>query len=258
MFASITVVGAALFLDAGVRGRLVLLVAITLVLNALVTTVSRSGFLALVVAGFLFNLSVPPVYKRPVRVLSVLALVLFVLLTNPLYWGRMDTIKYAGQEVEGVDTAHSRVVVARAQWEMFKKHPFGCGHRCTAALSPKYLDDRYLTGPPENRARSSHNVLLTLLVEQGVPGVIFYLFFIGWYIRSSILLMRRLRSSEGLASVVFPATVAVLGAGLVADLFVDLLKFEMRFWFAAMMLLLVSFTANSSPAGQRHESDKKP
>jgi hypothetical protein len=115
-------------------------------LNALVTTMSRSGFLAMAVGGLIFNIFAPSQPRRVVWVLSILALLLFAMLANPLYRTRMSSIEYAGERVEGVDTGAGRKELIEAQWRMFLEHLLGCGHRCTAVLSPQFLRDRLLTG----------------------------------------------------------------------------------------------------------------
>ena len=195
-------------------------------LNALVATISRSGFLALAVAGVIFNLFTPKKMLKTVRIFSVAGLVLLILITNPLYWERMTTIMFAGEKVEGVDTGSSRVVLIKAQFEMFKSFPMGCGHRCTAVLSPAYLDDRYLTGRGASRARSSHNTFMTLLVEQGVIGGILYILFLLWTAVTTFRVRKLVRHSEGLVPILYTAVIATLGAIIVGDLFVDYLKFE--------------------------------
>ena len=214
------------------------------ILNALVATISRSGFLALGVSGVLFNLFVPKKNARLVRLLSVVGLVLFASLTNPIYWERIGTILTAGEEIEGQDTGIGRLVLMKAQFEMFAEYPMGCGHRCTATLSPLYLDDIYLTGYEGNRGRSSHNTFLTLMVEQGIPGMVMYLLYLSWILRMALRLRERMCSSSGILATTYTATVAILGAITVGDLFVDYLKFETRFLFIALFIVIDQMAAN--------------
>jgi hypothetical protein len=209
------------------------------ILNALVTTISRSGFLALGVAGMLFNLFAPRDRVRLVRWLSLAGLALFFALTNPVYWDRIDTLLEAGEKIEGEDTGYGRVVLLGAQVRMFAHHPLGCGHRCTATLSPAYLEDRFLTTSDSgNRGRSSHNTFMTLLVEQGVPGALLYILLLFWVARLVLRLRDPLRSSSGLLANSYAATVAILGAIFVGDLFVDYLKYEARVWFMAILMVI--------------------
>ncbi|MEX2123343.1 MAG: O-antigen ligase family protein [Woeseia sp.] len=229
------------------------------ILNALVATLSRSGFLALAVAGVLFNLFVPKEKTKVVRAFSLLGLGLFLVITNPVYWDRIDTILVAGEEIEDEDTGAGRLVLMEAQLRMFVDHPFGCGHRCTATLSPAYLDDVYLTGTEERRARSSHNTFMSFLVEQGIPGVVLYIMLLIWVTRSAVRLREPMRSSSGLLPNTYAATVAILGAIIVGDLFVDYLKFEARVWFLAILMVLDKLdTANQVKVQQDSEPETLP
>ena len=120
----------------------------------------------------------------------------------------------------------------------------GCGHRCTVVLSPAYMEDEFLTGLEGRRARSSHNTFMSLLVEQGVPGALLYILMLIWIARLVFRLRSRMRGSSGLLSNVYAAVVAILGAITIGDLFVDYLKFEARFWFVGLLMVLVKLDAN--------------
>ena len=170
----------------------------------------------------------------------------------------MATIMIGGEEVVGVDTGGGRLAIWEAQGEMFADHPFGCGHRCTATLSPQFLEDHYLTGPEGNRARSSHNTFLTMLVEQGIVGGVFYALYFFWLLRSTTQLRERLRGSTGLLACTLPGAVAILVSITVADVFVDYLKLEVRIWYIAIMLaiykLSIQRTENVSAVSPRSPS----
>jgi O-antigen ligase len=210
--------------------------------NALVSTISRSGFLELGVGGMVFNLFSPGKWRIRVAVLSSIAIVSFFALTNPVYWERIGTIKQAGENVAGVDTGSGRLTLATAQLQMFEKYPLGCGHRCTAVLSPQYLPEEQLSGSEEGgvKARSSHNTLLTLLVEQGIPGALFYVAWLWWtihYVRSGF---RRIPKNTMLLTCVFPSIAGGLFAVMVGDMFVDYLKLEARIWLMALLMVITN------------------
>lgn len=234
---------AALFLAGSKRQKIALFLIMPLIVNALVATQSRSGFLALVIAGFVFNYLAPKKYLARVRVLSVLALVLFVLVTNPVYWSRMGTITHLGEKVQGVDTGAARVAVLNAQWNMFEAHPMGCGHRCTATLSRQYLDDVYLVRTGDELARSSHNTFMTMLVEQGIFGAIFYVVAAIWVARKIAALRRSLAGRDDFLASIYPAVAASLIAVFVGDLFVDYLKLEVRIWFLGFLMVILKLNA---------------
>ena len=242
------VTAGALFLAGRFKERLGVLGAAPLIINALVATVSRSGFLAAGVAGLAFNMLGPRKFKRFMRVASVLGIMVFVLLTNADYWDRIASIKHIGEDIEGMDTGAGRKELLEAQWQMFKLYPYGCGHRCTPILSTRYLDDRFLTGVGEERARSSHNTFMSLLVEQGVPGVVLYVALALWVWRSAIRLKRHYRNDDGFLALSYTAVVASLAAIFVGDLFVDYLKLEVRIWFIALMMVLLRFANQEAKA----------
>jgi O-antigen ligase len=242
----------ALFLASGLAARAALFAIAPFVVNALVVTVSRSAFVALGVAGVVFNLFTPRKYRKFVVLCSVLGLVLFVMLTNPLYWSRISTIMAGGEEIEGVDTGSGRLVLIEAQFEMAAAHPLGCGHRCTAVLSPYYLEDHHLTGRGEERFRSSHNTFMSLLVEQGIPGAIFYVLLTIWTLVTLRKLRRLTRRQSGLIATSTAATASVLVAIMIGDLFVDYLKNEARIWFIALAMVLVNLAER-----ERAEEDSR-
>ena len=236
------VVNGSLFLASDMRGRLLLFVVIPIVVNGLVTTISRSGFLSAGMAGLVYNLFTPAKYRKRVGLLSVLALVLFALLTNPIYWARIGTLKYKGEEVEGIDTGGGRLVIIEAQWKMFRANPLGCGHMCTTVLSPGYLEEHRLSAG----ARSSHNTFMTMLVDHGIPGGVFYVALLAWVVRSLRKVARNVRGQEGILPIALPAVAAALGAIFIGDLFVQYPKFEARVWFVSLLMVLLHLSAKNT------------
>ena len=220
-----------------------LLVQIPFVVNGIIATVSRSATLAFVFGGLVFNLLIPRRLRWLVRALSILAVGLFVMLTSEGFWERMDTLKYGGERVEGKDTGGGRLEIIAAQWRMFEAHPFGCGHRCTIDLSRTYLPDELLTGVQAGpRGRASHNTLMTMLVEHGIPGGIFYFAMVWWTVRRALQLSARLRNDDNFLALMLPAVAATLAAILIGDQFVDYLKLEVRFWFMAILMVMLAMT----------------
>jgi hypothetical protein len=252
-------IASALFLASDKRLKAALFIIIPVIVNGLVTTISRSGFLAAAVGGLILNLFSPTPYRKLIRVLSILAAVMFLLLTGPSYWERINSIKQLGNEVEGVDTGAGRLVIMQAQLEMFARYPLGCGATCTAVLSPLYLPAEHLDGG----ARASHNTFFTMMVEHGVPGVVFYAVMALWVARSALRLRSLLREGAGFLSVTMPALVGSLGAIFVCDMFATYAKFEVRIWFLAMMMAMLNLAAATrAPAtdaipSRAVESDRK-
>jgi O-Antigen ligase len=234
----------ALFLSSSYRAKLVLVAATALIVNAVVATTSRSAFLALVAGGVAFNYFAPPHFRRWVLGLSIVGLAGFLFLTNAEYWGRIESLQYRGEQVEGVDTGYKRLVLAQAQLNMSREYPLGCGSRCTDVLSPQFLPETQLDSQGR---RSSHNTFLTMLVEQGIPGALLYVGMVLWVLASLRSVARsQATSAESAAATLFPAVAGSLVAIIVGDLFVQYPKFEIRFWFLTLgMVLLGMVTARS-------------
>jgi hypothetical protein len=231
---------AGLFLAGNWRERAVLVVLGGIMVNGVVLTQSRSGFLAAAIGGVMFNYFAPSRYRWRVMALSVVALVGFAALADEGFWERIDTIRYGGERVEGVDTGGGRLEAIQAQVRMFRDYPMGCGHRCTAELSTIYMEDWMLTGVGDERGRSSHNTAMTLLVEQGVPGIFFYLLFLAWLAIVLTRLHGQLRQLRDPLPSFLPGIAAALTAVTVGDMFVDYLKLEVRFWLIGLIMVVVN------------------
>jgi uncharacterized protein YqgC (DUF456 family) len=176
-----------------------------------------------------------------VRLLSVLALVLFAAVTNDVYWERIGTIKHKGEQIEGVDTGGGRLEIIAAQWRMFESRPFGCGHMCTSVLSPSYIEERFLS----QGGRASHNTFMTMLVDHGVVGAGFYILMLIWVFRSLRTVAERLKGQESFLATFLPAIAAVFAAITIGDLFVQYPKFEARFWFVSLLIVMLHLSADS-------------
>jgi hypothetical protein len=240
-----TLAASALFLSGNVKEKAVLFIAIPFILNGLVTTISRSGFLALAVGGVVFVFMVPKKYSKQVKVLSILALVLFGMLAGPGYWKRMQSMQHAGEEVQGVDTGQDRLELIKVQARIFFMHPMGCGATCTTVLSKNFLADKYLAESDGGiRERASHNTFMAMLVDHGVPGGIFYVGTLLWVARKVLILKKQFRNQTGFIATAFPAIAASLAAITVGDMFVSYVKFETRIWYLAMLMVLLSLQAS--------------
>ncbi len=231
-------IGSCLLLFPKLKHKVSALFSLPLIANAIILTGSRSAFLSGAIGGLFFNHAAPIRIRRLVRVLSLVATVAFIILANDNYWTRIGTIKAGGQQIQGVDTGGGRLEIMQAQFKMFTEHPLGCGHRCTATLSPMYMDDKLLTGKSSERQRSSHNTFFTLLVEQGVPGVLFYASFLIWIISKIAKLRANSKLSEEAITLLAPGIIAFMISICIGDMFIDYLKSEVRIWFIALMIAI--------------------
>jgi len=81
-----------------------------------------------------------------------------------------------------------------------------------------------------------------MLVEHGIPGAALYLALVSWIAVSVVRLLRaRLwSSSDGRVAMLYAAVGASLSAIVIGDLFVQYPKFEIRFWFLTLAMLLLN------------------
>ena len=161
---------------------------------------------------------------------------------------RLSTITAAVDDQQEIDSsANIRLALAGAQLEMSKDRPLGAGHRGTRTLSPLYLAEEYLTknthGGGENRARSSHNTLLAVLVDQGWPGLAAFLLLLA-FTYNALLRMKKAEVASPISDTMFDYSAMRMGlAGaltviLVAGVFSNFLKAEVFVWIVTIIFSL--------------------
>lgn len=220
--------------------RIFVIVAGPVILNGVVLAASRGAFLGVLVGGFVLFLVKPPQCRRLFWVFTVVGIVGAVSLMDQRFIDRMLSITAAVEKSEEMDSsAESRWATIEAQLKMFVDYPLGTGHKGTAVLSPRYLDAKWLTTRPGEdesaAARSSHNTLLTALVEQSIPGVAVYLLFVLWGMRSVYLIRLRQRTDPAAQLPYGGAAAAALAVVLAAGLFTDYLMAEVQVWMVALL-----------------------
>ncbi len=222
------------------------------ILNGVILSGSRGGFLALLGGGLMLWYLKPKQYRKLFYAFAALGVVLMGMLAHDMFWERMGTIEAAAERDQTADTsALSRFALVDAQFRMFKRYPQGTGHRGTATLSPVYLDERFLSAGAEDevRRRSSHNTFMSALTEQGIPGAIFYLWMWGWSARTVLKLKRdQAFFADPRRATLLASVAAALVIVLVAGVFVDYIKAEVHIWLAALLASLASLAAH--PAAQ--------
>ncbi len=215
------------------------------IVNTIVLTQTRAAFLGILAAGLLIWAIRPRVDNKLFYSFAALGLVLFSWLAQDYFWERMRSVTDAVKQTENMDTsAESRIYIIKAQWEMAKDYPLGTGFRGTVALSPQYLDERWLTSVSGDvtvdGARSSHNTFMTTLVEQGFLGATLYLMLWFGIARTVLRIYLDNRRSTGTTEIL--ALNAAIGASLtvvfVAGAFTDFLNAEVQYWFIAMLAAL--------------------
>lgn len=240
--------------------RIFALVALALLANGIVQTESRGAFLAVIVGGLiLFTLSPLP-FRRTWLVLGGLGAFLLIRVAPEVFWDRMTTLRTTAENGAAQDqSSTSRLVLLGSQWQMFLAYPAGAGHRGTAVLSPRYLDEQYLASDRKSknqeRQRSSHNTLMTVLTEQGLPGAVLFTGLVLWVVRTSRATSQALRANGGLDLELYLMAVASsLGVVLAAGMFTDYLKAEAFMWNLALLAAVANLTTGRSLTTPRPES----
>lgn len=219
--------------------RLLVLASIPLILNGVIQTETRGAILGVALGAVVTVYLKPKVIRRAFYGLSALAAVGILVVANDSFIKRMDTLRAGvGAEEEWDSSAQSRVAIAYAQLEMFVDHPLGVGHMGTVTLSRQYIEERWLAKATGDR--SSHNTLLSVLVDQGLPGIVLMIYLI-FHLISRFRYMKRL-DKVGLdkdlglfRAMLGGALVSIFGAGM----FAQNLKAELLYWTLTLIAVLL-------------------
>ncbi len=227
------------------RQRWMVLLTIPLILNGIIQTETRGAIVGLVLGGLATLYLKPRRIRRLYYALSLLAVLSFVFIANEAFLARVETLgAVVNKEQEWDSSAQSRLEVIKSQFRMFTNHPLGVGHQGTATLSQDYLDERWLATNSGDRA--SHNTVMSILVDQGIPGIILFI-----VLAVAIAgMLRRLKKmdSEGLPDDLALYRAMLGGALLVyfgAGMFAQFLKAEILYWCLALLVILWRFSMSS-------------
>jgi len=165
------------------KARWFLIPLIVIVLKTTFMTESRSSLIALGITGVVSLLFIPYTVKRKFLGYCLLGMLAAVVLVGPSAIKRFDGFRGNDSGQMQDESARSRWVIIKAQYEMFKESPWlGYGHRGTLLLSPYYIDEAYRKGNVNSSDgiayKASHNFLMALLVDHGLIGATIYLLII--------------------------------------------------------------------------------
>lgn len=216
------------------------LLAAVYIANGIVQTISRSAVLGIIAGGMVvFWLKNKRISKR-FYLYFCIALMGIATMAPQTFWNRLNTVKEAAGGGDIESSAYSRIVQVKAQWEMFKDHLLGAGHRGTAFLSPDYMDARWLTSGDAFGmlgARSSHNTFMTTLVEHGIIGGLLYFLMILWVVKT----IHSFPKDDPSAYLYLMAVAGALTAILISGLFVDYIKVEIQIYCFAILASLKDY-----------------
>ncbi|MBR9912437.1 MAG: hypothetical protein GYB33_19015 [Gammaproteobacteria bacterium] len=234
------------------RIKLVTFAVMPLILNGIILTLSRGAFLGMVAGGISLWRLQPKSKARMFKIYGALGVVLFMLLAHDQFWARLGTLTAEDQERDS--SASSRLIFMEAEWELFKDYPMGKGHRAFQHLSPIYLAPAVAANPSMNSIkgnRSSHNMYMAILGEQGIPGAIIWLGLMFWVWRTLVRL--KALDKQGLPEE-FAMYRAAFGGALivvaVAGLFSNYFRAEVQVWALVSLLILERLA-------MQHFNDKK-
>ena len=128
--------------------KYVALVLTPFILNGIILTLSRGAFLGLLAGGGTLWRLRPATRSGQFKIYAILGAVLFLLLAHQQFWDRLGTITTDTERMD--NSAGSRLIFMAAEWEMFKDHPFGGGHRAFRHLSEYYLAPAVAENPRMN------------------------------------------------------------------------------------------------------------
>ena len=237
------------------------LVAMPFILNGIILGNSRGATVGLLAGGLALFWMKPTAYRKQFVIFGVLGVVLLLSLAHNEFWDRLSTLQAVRGDQEELDfSAKSRVAIVAAQWQMFLDHPFGAGHAGTEALSRQYLGAEYLAtrdgDAPEDAARSSHNTFMSVLVDQGIPGVLLLAALLFWAWRAIRVATRKGQSDPrpwGYAAAVGAALVVAVVAGQ----FSPYLKAEVQYWCLGLLMTLAA-AARASRAADAPKPTRAP
>ena len=226
------------------RPRRVLLTALSVAAFAMsIFTYTRGVWGAAAVAILVLAFA----YPRQVRRLALLAVpVLVVLLLSGVLGRQISTLE---QRFSSEETALARLPLAYAALNMFEDRPVtGFGYGNFDKFDRDY--QRVVNDFIPEKDHSSHNLYLTLLAEQGLPGAGLYLAPALWWLAASAVAYRRLPWSGFISRKLLLLMWAVLVGHFVVNNFSNMrIVFGLGQWWLILGLIAAILT----PDPDRHE-----
>ena len=156
--------------------KILYVIGIAVMINAIIFTKSRGAFVGIVLACPFVLFQTPKIYRKKIALYLILGAVLFFTLADKSFLSRMGTIQdqteMAFDEGNGVQEKRreNRIDYWIASLRIFKDHPFGRGVMNFKYTLPKY-DPRYPDADP-------HNTFVLCYSEIGIIGISFFLIII--------------------------------------------------------------------------------
>jgi len=232
-----------------------MLLAIPLILNGIIQTETRGAVVGLFFAGVVTAFLKPKKYRTVYYLLVAIGLVGFIALANNAFIDRIKTLQFVVNTEQELDNSSKiRVELVKAQARMFKDHPLGAGHQGSATLSRAYLEEGLLA--VNTGSRASHNTVMTVLVDQGILGILIVSVLCAAVISS----LRRLKAMDrknlsnrlGLYGTMLGGALASI---LAAGMFAQYIKAEVLIWCIGLLVILNRLAAEDvKRSGESTES----
>ncbi len=241
--------------------RIVSVIFLAFIVNAIVLCNSRGAFIGLVVSigymsYFVFFKRVKSLrFKIKMAVGLCGFVLLFFYLTDDIFWERMDTLKSIEMGDDGISGAEggtSRTHFWAKGLELAKEHPLGLGAGGFSYLSSQFLDTGMLSGG----RRVAHSTWIQLITNYGYLGFVLFLGFIFSSFKSHIKLRKQLLADENYSlyyqSVALNASFLSL---LAASTFINRVQAELMYWLPAFMACFYNIYSKKIPL--KNESTSK-
>lgn len=149
---------------------------IPFVLNTFVMCGSRGAFVGFAMQGVVgfWLLRERAGLIKTITCFALVAVALFALMDDK-YRNRITGLNQALHEESRVEASAGRWAIWGYGLEMGRDYPLGAGGGAFMALSPHYIPESLLT---TGSIRAAHNTWLTMLVEQGIIGLVLFIGFV--------------------------------------------------------------------------------
>jgi O-antigen ligase len=189
----------------------------------IILTFSRAAWVTLIIQLFIY-LTYKAYYKKRERIAIILFSLLFIIIISPLFI-RMEKLQEAN-----IGSTQSRVLLNNVAIDAFKERPF-LGHGSGEFIN--LVDKNVRFKAQHGTAIDAHGVLAKILAENGIFGLIAWLFIILYLFKISLLAIRRYYPK---ISWILPLCLAVWG-GLFFQFF-NTSYFKGKVWLPILLLFL--------------------